>query len=110
MPLAMPLAWWLVRSSSPARSVVEAVVALPLVCLPLCSLLPVGDTEPHSTCGCLLGQHHGAVVDLLISGLVLASILYSLPFMVQPLATAFRSVSQETLEAAATLGASPGTN
>jgi molybdate transport system permease protein len=49
----------------------------------------------------------GQSLTFSFSGLVLASVLYSLPFMVQPLATAFRSVPQATLEAAATLGASP---
>lgn len=108
MPLATPLAWWLVRSSSPARSVVEAVVALPLVLPPtVLGFYLLVILNPTAPAGAFWVSITGQSLTFSFSGLVLASILYSLPFMVQPLATAFRSVSQETLEAAATLGASP---
>lgn len=108
MPLATPLAWWLVRSSSPARSVVEAVVALPLVLPPtVLGFYLLVILNPTAPVGAFWVSITGQSLTFSFSGLVLASILYSLPFMVQPLATAFRSVSQETLEAAATLGASP---
>ena len=108
MPLATPLAWWLVRSSSPARSVVEAVVALPLVLPPtVLGFYLLVMLNPTAPVGAFWVSITGQSLTFSFSGLVLASILYSLPFMVQPLATAFRSVSQETLEAAATLGASP---
>ena len=108
MPLATPLAWWLVRSSSPARSVVEAVVALPLVLPPtVLGFYLLVILNPTAPVGAFWVSITGQSLTFSFSGLVLASTLYSLPFMVQPLATAFRSVSQETLEAAATLGASP---
>lgn len=108
MPLATPLAWWMVRSSSPARSVVEAVVALPLVLPPtVLGFYLLVILNPTAPVGAFWVSITGQSLTFSFSGLVLASILYSLPFMVQPLATAFRSVSQETLEAAATLGASP---
>lgn len=108
MPLATPLAWWLVRSSSPARPVVEAVVALPLVLPPtVLGFYLLVILNPTAPVGAFWVSITGQSLTFSFSGLVLASILYSLPFMVQPLATAFRSVSQETLEAAATLGASP---
>ncbi len=108
MPLATPLAWWLVRSSSPARSVVEAVVALPLVLPPtVLGFYLLVILNPTAPVGAFWVSITGQSLTFSFSGLVLASILYSLPFMVQPLATAFRSVSQETLDAAATLGASP---
>ena len=108
MPLATPLAWWMVRSSSPARSVVEAVVALPLVLPPtVLGFYLLVMLNPTAPVGAFWVSITGQSLTFSFSGLVLASILYSLPFMVQPLATAFRSVSQETLEAAATLGASP---
>ena len=108
MPLAMPLAWWLVRSSSPARPVVEAVVALPLVLPPtVLGFYLLVILNPTAPVGAFWISITGQSLTFSFSGLVLASILYSLPFMVQPLATAFRSVPQETLEAAATLGASP---
>ena len=108
MPLATPLAWWLVRSSSPARPVVEAVVALPLVLPPtVLGFYLLVILNPTAPVGAFWVSITGQSLTFSFSGLVIASILYSLPFMVQPLATAFRSVSQETLEAAATLGASP---
>lgn len=108
MPLATPLAWWMVRSSSPARSVVEAVVALPLVLPPtVLGFYLLVILNPTAPVGAFWVSITGQSLTFSFSGLVLASTLYSLPFMVQPLATAFRSVSQETLEAAATLGASP---
>jgi len=108
MPLATPLAWWLVRSSSPARPVVEAVVALPLVLPPtVLGFYLLVILNPTAPVGAFWISITGQSLTFSFSGLVLASILYSLPFMVQPLATAFRSVPQETLEAAATLGASP---
>ena len=108
MPLATPLAWWLVRSSSPARPMVEAVVALPLVLPPtVLGFYLLVILNPTAPVGAFWISITGQSLTFSFSGLVLASILYSLPFMVQPLATAFRSVPQETLEAAATLGASP---
>ena len=108
MPLATPLAWWLVRSSSPARPVVEAVVALPLVLPPtVLGFYLLVILNPTAPVGAFWVSITGQSLTFSFSGLVLASILYSLPFMLQPMATAFRSVSQETLEAAATLGASP---
>lgn len=108
MPLATPLAWWLVRSSSSVRSVVEAVVALPLVLPPtVLGFYLLVILNPTAPVGAFWVSITGQSLTFSFSGLVLASILYSLPFMVQPLATAFRSVSQETLDAAATLGASP---
>jgi len=108
MPLATPLAWWLVRSSSSVRSVIEAVVALPLVLPPtVLGFYLLVILNPKAPVGAFWVSITGQSLTFSFSGLVLASILYSLPFMVQPLATAFRSVSQETLDAAATLGASP---
>lgn len=108
LPLATPLAWWLVRSSSPARSVVEAVVALPLVLPPtVLGFYLLVILNPTAPLGAFWVSITGQSLTFSFSGLLLASILYSLPFMVQPLATAFRSVSQEMLDAAATLGASP---
>ena len=106
--LATPLAWWLVRSTSSARPAVEAVVALPLVLPPtVLGFYLLVMLNPAAPVGAFWISMTGQSLTFSFSGLVLASILYSLPFMVQPLATAFRSVPQATLEAAATLGASP---
>ena len=108
VPLATPLAWWLVRSTSSARPVVEAVVALPLVLPPtVLGFYLLVILNPTAPVGAFWVSITGQSLTFSFSGLVLASILYSLPFMVQPLATAFRSVPQEMLEAASTLGASP---
>ena len=107
-PISTPLAWWLVRSSSPARPVVEAVVALPLVLPPtVLGFYLLVMLNPTAPVGAFWISITGQSLTFSFPGLVLASVLYSLPFMVQPLATAFRSVPQTTLEAAATLGASP---
>ena len=108
VPLATPLAWWLVCSTSSARPVVEAVVALPLVLPPtVLGFYLLVILNPTAPVGAFWVSITGQSLTFSFSGLVLASILYSLPFMVQPLATAFRSVPQEMLEAASTLGASP---
>jgi len=103
-----PIAWWLARTKNRAAVVVEAVVALPLVLPPtvlgfymLVALGPngfIGGTLQE------LGWHHLAFT---FTGLVVASTLYSLPFMVQPLKDAFAAVGSRMTEAAATLRASP---
>ena len=108
VPIATPLAWWLVRSTSPFRPVLEAVVALPLVLPPtVLGFYLLVMLNPTAPVGAFWINITGQSLTFSFPGLVLASVLYSLPFMVQPLATAFRSVPQTTLEAAATLGASP---
>lgn len=104
--LGMPLAWWLARTRSRIAVAIEAVVALPLVLPPTVlgfyMLVALG---PHGPVGGLLeslGLHHLAFT---FTGLVLASTLYSLPFMVQPLKDAFAAVGERMTEAAATLRA-----
>jgi len=104
--LGTPLAWWLARTRSRFAVAIEAVVALPLVLPPTVlgfyMLVALG---PHGPLGALLesiGLHHLAFT---FAGLVLASTLYSMPFMVQPLKDAFGSVGQRMTEAAATLRA-----
>ncbi|GAB4290596.1 MAG: molybdate ABC transporter permease subunit [Thiohalomonadaceae bacterium] len=106
--LGTPLAWWLARTKHKASVVVEAVVALPLVLPPTVlgfyMLVALG---PHGFIGGTLqdmGWHHLAFT---FTGLVVASTLYSLPFMVQPLKDAFAAVGNRMTEAAATLRASP---
>ena len=106
--LATPVAWWLAHTTSRARALVAAVVALPLVLPPtvlgfylLVSLGPRG----------WVGQAMQALgLDLLpfsFAGLLLGSLIYSLPFAVQPLQHAFESMGQRPMEVAATLRASP---
>ncbi|MDT8991825.1 molybdate ABC transporter permease subunit [Curvibacter sp. APW13] len=106
--LATPVAWWLAHTTSRARALVAAVVALPLVLPPtvlgfylLVSLGPQG----------WVGQAMQSLgLDLLpfsFGGLLLGSLIYSLPFAVQPLQHAFESMGQRPMEVAATLRASP---
>ena len=106
--VATPLAWWLAFTRSRARTVVEAVVAMPLVLPPtvlgfylLVLLGPAG----------FIGAPWLSITDTTLTfsfaGLVLASVIYSFPFTIQPLQAAFESVGRAPLEAAATLGAGP---
>jgi molybdate transport system permease protein len=108
--LATPLAWWLARTRSRWRAPVAALVALPLVLPPtvlgfylLVVFGPLG-------WGGQFTQAIGiGLLPFTFGGLLLGSILYSLPFAVQPLANAFEAVGRRPLEAAATLRAGPVT-
>ena len=107
-PIASPLAWWLARSDSTGRSLVEAVVAMPLVLPPtVLGFYLLVMLNPGSFVGGLWINITGESLTFSFSGLVIASVIYSLPFMVQPLHATFRAVPEPVLEAAATLGASP---
>ena len=107
-PIASPLAWWLARSDSKGRSLVEAVVAMPLVLPPtVLGFYLLVMLNPESFVGGLWLNITGESLTFSFSGLVIASVIYSLPFMVQPLHATFRAVPEPVLEAAATLGASP---
>lgn len=106
--LGTPLAWWLARTRSRLAVAMEAVVALPLVLPPTVlgfyMLVALGPNGPIGGTLQAMGLHHLAFT---FEGLVVASTLYSLPFMVQPLKDAFASVGTRLLDAAATLRASP---
>lgn len=107
LALATPIAWWLARSNRPWAGWVEAVVALPLVLPPTVIgfyLLVV--LAPESSLGAWWYSATGASLLFSFEGLVLASLIYSLPFAVQPLQTAFAGISNNLLEAASSLGAS----
>lgn len=104
--IGTPIAWWLCRTRSLLQAPIAAVVSLPLVLPPTVLgfylLLAFGPNGP----GGLLAPLWGArTLAFSFEGLVIASVLYSLPFMVQPLRTAFEALGDEPLEAAATLGA-----
>ena len=107
--IGTPIAWWLARSPSPARPLVEAVTALPLVLPPtVLGFYLLLFLNPESALGNLWAQFTGGgTLVFSFSGLVIASLLYSLPFAVQPLQAAFEAIGPGPLEAAATLGASP---
>ncbi len=103
-----PLAWWLSTTRSRLRPAVEALTALPLVLPPtvlgfyLLLLL-----SPTSPLGGLWFELTESSLTFSFSGLLIASVLYSLPFMVQPLQAAFEAVGRGPMEAAATLRAAP---
>ncbi|MFW6093802.1 MAG: molybdate ABC transporter permease subunit [Pseudomonadota bacterium] len=106
--LGTPLAWWLTRTRSRLRPVVEAVTALPLVLPPtVLGFYLLVALSPDSLLGGLWVEATGQTLTFSFAGLVVASVIYSLPFMVQPLQGAFGAVGAEPMEAAASLGASP---
>lgn len=106
--LCTPLAWWLARTRSRWRGPVSAVVALPLVLPPTVIgfylLVALG---PHGPLGQFTQWLGLGTLPFTFWGLVLGSLIYSLPFAVQPLQGAFEAVGDRPLEAAATLGAGP---
>lgn len=106
--LGTPIAWWLAFTRARAKSAVEAVTALPLVLPPTVLgfylLVFLSSTSPI---GALWISVTGHTLTFSFAGLVIASVLYSLPFMVQPLQAAFELIGRGPLEAAATLRASP---
>ena len=103
-----PLAWWLARSRARLVPAIEAVTALPLVLPPTVPgfylLLMMNPGSPLG--GAWLGLT-GDTLSFSFAGLVIASLFYSLPFVVQPLQSAFAAQDHGLLEAAATLGAGP---
>ncbi|MCX7086913.1 MAG: molybdate ABC transporter permease subunit [Methylococcales bacterium] len=106
--LGTPLAWWLVRSPSRWKGICNALVALPLVLPPsvlgFYLLILMG---PKGVVGHITTELGLGTLPFTFTGLVIASVLYSLPFVVQPLQAAFAAIGERPLEAAATLRASP---
>lgn len=108
LALGTPLAWWLAQTKSRAKPVVEALTALPLVLPPtVLGFYLLILFSPNSTFGAFWVQVTGETLTFSFTGLVIASMLYSLPFTVQPLQSAFESIGRAPLEAAAMLRASP---
>ena len=106
--LATPLAWWLARTTSPAKPVVEAITALPLVLPPtVLGFYLLILMSPNAPLGATWVSLTGTTLTFSFTGLVFASILYSLPFAVQPLQAAFENIGTPVTEAAATLRAGP---
>jgi molybdate transport system permease protein len=103
-----PLAWWLARTRSRLRAPVEAITALPLVLPPTVLgfylLVLLG---PRGPVGSLWEGLGGDRLVFSFTGLVIGSMLYSMPFVVQPLQNAFIAMGDRPLEVAATLRASP---
>ena len=106
--IGAPLAWWLARTRWRFKFLLEAMVALPLVLPPTVLgfylLLALG---PNGTLGGWYNSLAGKPLAFSFAGLVVGSVVYSLPFVVQPLQGAFAAIGKRPLEVAATLGASP---
>lgn len=106
--IGTPVAWWLANTKIKAKPFIEAIVALPIVLPPtvlgfyLLMLL-----SPQSGFGAWWFELTGQTLTFSFSGLVIASVIYSFPFVVQPLQSAFESVGHDIMEAAYTLGAKP---
>jgi molybdate transport system permease protein len=102
--LGTPAAWWLARTQWRYKFLVEALVALPLVLPPTVLgfylLIFLGANGPLAMLG-------GSTLAFTFSGLVIGSVIYSMPFVIQPLQDAFQAAGRRPLEVAATLGASP---
>ncbi|MFC3107156.1 molybdate ABC transporter permease subunit [Undibacterium arcticum] len=106
--IGTPIAWWLARTRSRLKGVIGAVVALPLVLPPTVLgfylLVAMGPKGPVGQLTEALGL---GTLPFTFPGLVIASVFYSLPFMVQPVQNAFEAIGERPLEVAATLRAGP---
>jgi len=106
--IGTPIAWWLANTQSRFKSVIEAIVALPIVLPPTVIgfylLIFMG---PQGWLGNFWIQMTNTSLTFSFYGLVIASVIYSFPFVVQPIQNAFESIGKEIFEAALTLGAKP---
>ncbi|WP_380052446.1 molybdate ABC transporter permease subunit [Falsihalocynthiibacter sp. SS001] len=103
----IPLAWWLTVTRSRFRAVVETITALPLVVPPtVLGFYLLVMFAPDTPIGKFWVQVTGETLTFSFAGLLIASILYSLPFAIQPLHTGFQAVGRSTIEVAQTMGAS----
>lgn len=106
--IGTPLAWWLARTRSRIKPAVEAITALPLVLPPtVLGFYLLVILSPGAPVGAFWVSVTGDALTFSFAGLVVASVLYSLPFAVQPLESAFESIGPAPIETAASLGASP---
>jgi molybdate transport system permease protein len=104
--VAMPLAWWLAHGRSRWRAAVELLTTLPLVLPPtVLGFYLLWLLGPLSAPGLVLTRWIGHPLTFTFNGLVIGSVIYSLPFAVQPLRAGFSSVPLDWLDTAATLGA-----
>ena len=105
--IGTPIAWWLSQTKFKFKAVFEAIIALPLILPPTVLgfylLITLGSNGPI---GKLLESFGGSSIAFTFTGLVVGSVIYSMPFVVQPLQNSFSSVGRRPLEVAATLGAS----
>ena len=105
--IGTPIAWWLSQTKFKFKAVFEAIIALPLILPPTVLgfylLITLGSNGPI---GKLLESLGGSSIAFTFTGLVIGSVIYSMPFVVQPLQNSFSSIGRKPLEVAATLGAS----
>jgi molybdate transport system permease protein len=106
--LGTPLAWWLSRTQSALKPAIDAVITLPLILPPTVLgfylLIALGPDGPIGSLAILSG---GKPLAFTFTGLVIGSVIYSLPFVIRPLEDAFTAIGKRPLEVAATLGAGP---
>ncbi len=106
--IGTPVAWWLARSRWRFKFIFEAIVALPLVLPPTVLgfylLITLG---PDGPVGSVMAFFGAQPLAFTFTGLVIGSVIYSMPFVIQPLQNAFMAIGQRPLDVAATLGASP---
>ncbi|MGB4912758.1 MAG: molybdate ABC transporter permease subunit [Candidatus Dechloromonas phosphoritropha] len=108
LAIGTPIAWWLARTRSPLKGAVGALVALPLVLPPtVLGFYLLTTMGPHGPVGKLTEALGIGLLPFTFPGLVIASVLYSMPFVVQPIQNAFNAIGERPLEVAATLHASP---
>ena len=105
LAFCLPYAWWLSRTRFILKPVLEAITALPLVLPPtVLGFYFLLFLNPNSFLGGSIFELTGTHLTFSFAGLVVASIIYSLPFMVQPLQVAFSNIGREQLDTAASLG------
>ena len=108
MLFGVPIAWWLARSNTWWKEVVGAIIALPLVLPPtVLGFYLLIALSPKSPLGQAIAATIGFTLPFTFAGLVVGSVIYSLPFAVQPVRNAFEAIGNDPLEAAATLRAGP---
>jgi molybdate transport system permease protein len=107
LAVGVPLAWWLAVSSRRWKFLVEAAVSLPLVLPPtVLGFYLLLAIAPHGPIGTVYARLTGGILPFSFEGLLLASVLYSLPFTVQPVTAAFSAVDRRLIEASWCLGVS----
>ena len=106
--IGTPIAWWLSRSNSKWNDIIAVIVTLPLVLPPtVIGLYLLIALVPQGPAGWIASIVGGRSLAFTFEGLVVGSVIYSLPFVVQPIRNSFDAMGSRPLEVAATLGASP---